>query len=274
MASRDITLNQAVDEAVDTLPFFRRALTRARLGIPRVRNAAMMELQNAMQHDQEMVALCAPMVLSMDGEGFTADTPFAIDVDKLDQLLQLILKYLPSILELIMKLFAPMVAFLLCSLTLPASAQDMICANGQCVLRQAAQSVVRVATAPVRYAAVSSVQGYGSSGSAASQSYGSAGSASFSYTPFRPFRNMAARANARQASRAAAMAASYGSGGSQMVAPIEVIQLSAAPSSGCQCVDCQCPQLPESSPPLEMKVKPIHFIDKNRNVADEYVYWK
>lgn len=178
-----------------------------------------------------------------------------------------------------MKLFAPMVAFLLCSLTLPASAQDMVCSNGQCVLRQAAQSVVRVATAPVRYAAVSSVQGYGSSGSAASQSYGSAGSTSFSYTPFRPFRNMAARASARQASRAAAMAASYGSGGSQMVAPVEVIQLTAAPSSGCQCVDCQCvgcdcPQLPESRPPLELKVKPIHFIDKNRNVADEYVYWQ
>lgn len=92
------TFADLVDTAIEKLPPIRRRLVRLRM-----RNATYSE----MLYNELMVRCCEESsefaTLCEEVEGFGANAPFSLDLDKLDQLLAIIIKYLPSILELILK---------------------------------------------------------------------------------------------------------------------------------------------------------------------------
>jgi hypothetical protein len=234
MSTRTITIAEVLDLAVQRLPRLRRGVTKMRLRNPMYREHLLAELRLHASTDTECFALMGqPFADSLSDASIGDATPFAIDLDKLDQLITLFMKWLPKILELVdlLKLFT-LVAFLLLSVPTPAAAQ---CANGQCVLRAAARIVaapVNVVSSVPRYASVSTVSGYGSAGS--SSSYGSAGSQAASRW------RVGDRFRANKASRAASYGSTgsgYGSSGSMLVVPV-------AASPDCTCVDCKCKSAP------------------------------
>lgn len=104
MTTTQITLSEATDKAIEKLPFLRRKTTKFYLRFPKVREAYMDRLRLSLYDD----ARCMEMfpVASLLTESFTEDTPITMDLDQLERFLQIIIEYLPKILEIILPLFA------------------------------------------------------------------------------------------------------------------------------------------------------------------------
>lgn len=254
MSERTVTISEILDLAVQRLPRLRRGVMKMRLQSPRYREHLLAELRLHASEDSECCLLMGqPFAASLADASIGDATPFAIDLGKLDKLIELFLKWLPKILDLL-KLFA-IAAFLVLLLSTPSTATAQ-CANGQCVLRAAA----RVVAAPVnvvrsvapRYASVSAVSGYGSAGSSV-VSYGSAGSQAAQRW------RLGDRIRANRASRAASYgiagsaatysSPSYGSAGSMMVMPVAASQCGCP---DCTCVDCKCQPASAPAVPVPM----------------------
>lgn len=258
MSERTVTISEVLDLAVQRLPRLRRGVMKMRLQSPRYREHLLAELRLHASEDSECCLLMGqPFADSLADASIGDATPFAIDLGKLDQMIELFLKWLPKILDLL-KLFA-IAAFLVFLLSVPGTATAQ-CANGQCVLRAAA----RVVAAPVnvvrsvapRYASVSAVSGYGSAGSSVA-SYGSAGSQAAQAAPrwrlgdrIRANRASRAAANYGSAGSAASYSStSYGSAGSMMIMPVAA---SPCGCPDCTCVDCKCQQASAPAVPVPM----------------------
>lgn len=137
MAQKNISLNEALDQAVERLPFWRRKTAQWKLRNREFRQGVLLELATTLSEEPKVQAMNLPMLANMQGPPQHAATaaptapnpnqpqpapagavmddndldaafaaPIGIDVDKLAQILDLILKYLPAILDLITKLFA------------------------------------------------------------------------------------------------------------------------------------------------------------------------
>ena len=106
---KDITLNEALDMAVDKLPFYRRPGTKLRLKNKQYRLQVLQELRMKLCDEDD-----CPCAQVYSAETFNVmETRFAIDLDNLDKLLSIIVKYLPTILEIVLKFFGIMLFFCL-----------------------------------------------------------------------------------------------------------------------------------------------------------------
>lgn len=99
------TLSQALDLAVDKLPLLRRRAANRRLSRPKIREAALDDLAIKLCDDCDCCSILGPAFVAALESG-SIDTKFELDLDQLERLLQIIIEYLPQILEIIMKLFA------------------------------------------------------------------------------------------------------------------------------------------------------------------------
>lgn len=97
------TFDELLDDAVERLPWLRRRVAKRRLRSQDARQGAIDELRLKLCDDEE----CKSMGLHpvMASAAVVATTPFAIDIDNLERLLELIIKYLPQILDIILPLF-------------------------------------------------------------------------------------------------------------------------------------------------------------------------
>lgn len=106
---KDITLNEALDMAVEKLPFYRRPGTKLRLKNKQYRLQVLQELRMKLCDEDD-----CPCAQVYGAEAFNVmETRFAIDLDNLDKLLSIIIKYLPTILEIVLKFFGIMLFFCL-----------------------------------------------------------------------------------------------------------------------------------------------------------------
>lgn len=103
MATKEVTLNQLLDDAVETLPFVRRKIMQARMRNPRARAKVLDELQLSIYEDPRAASM--GIQPAFGSASFTAETPFSIDIDNLERILKLIVEYLPQIIQLITALF-------------------------------------------------------------------------------------------------------------------------------------------------------------------------
>lgn len=120
MSKKVTSVSKLVDEAVDELPFLRRRLTKAYFRFrPEAKELCCLQAMAAVAASECCDYTVWPLQSFGDepsGNGMTlaaafeagtvdVDTPFAIDLDKLERLLQMIIQYLPKILEIILPLF-------------------------------------------------------------------------------------------------------------------------------------------------------------------------
>lgn len=111
MAQDKISLNKLLDKAVDKLPFFRRKTTQWKLRNPEFREAVLMEVASQLSENPKVQAMGIPALTADvataggDEVGINWDADILIDLDKLQQLLDMLIKYLPAIIDLITKLF-------------------------------------------------------------------------------------------------------------------------------------------------------------------------
>lgn len=96
----EITLSQAVEQAIDRLPSLRQRLARRRMSNPRIREAVMDELIAKLCDcpDCQVMGIAAQL-----GDTANADTLLKIDLDQLEKFFQLIIQYLPTILDMVLK---------------------------------------------------------------------------------------------------------------------------------------------------------------------------
>jgi hypothetical protein len=92
---RNVSFSDLVDEAIDKLPLVRRKLVKRRMN-----NAAYREELCASCMSHCMSAMPSFAVQAGDADEFTA---FSLDLTTIDKLLELIVKYLPTIIDLILK---------------------------------------------------------------------------------------------------------------------------------------------------------------------------
>ena len=105
MQTNETTLDGLMEMAVAKMPRFRRRVMQRRLNRPHIRQAVAEDLVVKLHDDPRAAAIGLPVAV-FAGDNFTEETPFAIDVARLQEILDLILEYLPRIIELITVLFA------------------------------------------------------------------------------------------------------------------------------------------------------------------------
>jgi hypothetical protein len=90
-----------IDQAIENLPPLRRGIYSRLMKNDKIRSKV---------HDFVLSKCCDEMPQEMSSfmsiNGFNANTTFDLDIEKVEEWIQLILKYLPQILALIMSLFA------------------------------------------------------------------------------------------------------------------------------------------------------------------------
>lgn len=133
--STQYSMSELLDMAVEKLPFLRRRVAQLRLRNSKYRTAFLDELtlkccDNA--ESSEILGTVACVGL-MSGE-ITTTTKFAIDPDKLERLLQILIEYLPKLLEIILPLFMQTILLLLAFSLLGTAANAQQCdpATSQC----------------------------------------------------------------------------------------------------------------------------------------------
>lgn len=125
------TLNLSVDKAIEQLPLFRRLPIRIKFRMnPRFRANVIADLRVKIYDDPDFEQL--GLLQSFGSDTFTADTPFSIDIDNLEKLLQLIIKYLPMLIDLFSKLFVSILFLILSASTSQSVVAQTICINGRC----------------------------------------------------------------------------------------------------------------------------------------------
>lgn len=126
MATVQKTLSECLDDAVAIMPIFRQLAWRGRLKFPGFRRKTLAELRERLHDDERLESIVmddgTSLARKLAEDSFTSDTPFAIDIDKLRELLKLILEFLP----LILKLFSGFSAILIALILLPSVADAQL----------------------------------------------------------------------------------------------------------------------------------------------------
>jgi hypothetical protein len=174
MTTRQITMLEAVDEAVERLgPLQRRIVKRRFNRFPQEKLDCCERCMLAATTDTRMAQIgMASVVQGFSSGTIQADTPFSIDLDQFEQFLKILIEYLPKLLEILIPLFTSWMLPLAIAFSLAGSAVAQ-CPNGQCplpqrsayvpyaapivegqpvrnVVRAVAAPVVRVASVPIR----------------------------------------------------------------------------------------------------------------------------
>jgi hypothetical protein len=128
MSTTSVSMSELLDMAVDKLPPLRRTVAKFRLASRRYRSNLLNELCLHCCDNPD----CSPL-LGSAWSGLMAGTisptdKFGIDPDKLERLLQIIIEYLPKLLEIILPLFMQTILFVLAVCILGSSA------NAQCAV--------------------------------------------------------------------------------------------------------------------------------------------
>lgn len=139
------TLSQLLDDAVDASPFFRRMAYKWKLRNASFRDKVLIDLRVKLHDDPEVQEMGISTILASDA--FNANAVIQIDLDKLEKLIQLIIKYLPEIIKLIGILFPASIAFLCLALS-PGIADAQILRRG--VVRQQTYSSCPGGVCPTR----------------------------------------------------------------------------------------------------------------------------
>lgn len=146
------SVDEMIDDAIERLPFLRRRIVQRKLASnPEKREEIADQVLLKMSEDPQASAVFGSSIAAgMASGSITAKTPFSLDIDKLEQLIQLILKYLPQILQLF-KLFVSIAVFIVFSLAIESRvfAASPDCANGVCRLQQVSSTSPRVAAVPI-----------------------------------------------------------------------------------------------------------------------------
>lgn len=130
------SMSELLDQSVERLPFLRRKVAQFRLrNNSKYRTAVLDELCLKCCDNPEAAEILGTVACAglMSGE-ITATTKFNIDPDKLERLFQILIEYLPKLLEILLPLFAQMAWFLLAFSLLGSAANAQQCdpATGQC----------------------------------------------------------------------------------------------------------------------------------------------
>lgn len=204
MATVTKSVDEMIDDAIERLPFLRRKIVQRNLARhPHKREEIADQVLLKISEDPAAIAIFGSSIAEGIASGsITAQTPFSIDIDKLEQLIQLILKYLPQILQLFM-LFVSIAMFFVASLAFSSTSAAQGGSTGTYRYGSSGSAAV------VSYGSSGYAKTYGSTGSAV-VSYGSRGTAVAAY-------GSSGSAVASYASSGSAVA-SYGSSGSTAVA--------------------------------------------------------
>lgn len=104
------TLPQAVDLAIDQLGPVRKSFMKRLMNRPKIREAIIENVALKLSDDERVKALGPEfgqyLGQVMSGQTGLMTAAFSIDTAKLEQLLKLIVEYLPQIIQIIMMLFA------------------------------------------------------------------------------------------------------------------------------------------------------------------------
>lgn len=126
MSSPSYSVSELLDLAVDKLPPLRRRVVKLRLSSRKYRDALLDELALKLCDNPESSAILGAGVVTglMDG-GISSQEKFGFDPANLEKLLQIIIKYLPELLAIILPLFMQLaILMLVLSIGSIASAQD------------------------------------------------------------------------------------------------------------------------------------------------------
>lgn len=125
---QEVSVNQLLEAAVDKLPPLRKRVTKLRMRNPRYREQVANEVAMHLAESDRVASL--GVKIPINDAQFGMDSKIGIDPGKLEELLKIIVTYLPQILDIIMRLFAPAIAFLVVSLA--ASLAMAQCPGGRC----------------------------------------------------------------------------------------------------------------------------------------------
>jgi hypothetical protein len=145
MSLTSIHIDDAVDMAVERLPLIRRRVLQRRLRNADYRRTFTDELLLKLHDDEDCCAIGMQTTIA------AGEREFGFDPANLQKFLEIIIKYLPQLLAIILPLFMsllPLIALLLLP-TGNAAAQTTVCENGVCYQIQAAPSVPRPAVQAV-----------------------------------------------------------------------------------------------------------------------------
>lgn len=145
--TRSISLDEALDLAVNKLGPLRERVMRRRLRNAEYRESVLDELALKLSACPDCASLGIQTVFS--SSGFSAHTPFQINLDNLERFLQIIIQYLPTILDLVLK-FLPLFIAVMAMLMIANTASGQ-CVNGVCQLptRTPVINTFRIAASPV-----------------------------------------------------------------------------------------------------------------------------
>lgn len=129
------SMSELLDQTVERLPFLRRKVAQRRLRNDKYRAALLTELCLKCCDDSEVSEILGvPTCSGLMSGAITATDKFSIDPDKLERLFQILIEYLPKLLEIILPLFMQTILFVL-AMTIFSSglnAQQCDPATGQC----------------------------------------------------------------------------------------------------------------------------------------------
>lgn len=108
MTQVQISLNEAIDQATERLPFLRRRIAkRAFRRDPELKAEVADRIMVGAEKDERFEACCLGLCSGYASGSISASTSFGIDLDNLERFLQIIVEYLPKILEIVLK-FIPL----------------------------------------------------------------------------------------------------------------------------------------------------------------------
>lgn len=123
------SMSELLDQTVERLPFLRRKVAQRRLRNDKYRAALLTELCLKCCDDSEVSEILGvPTCSGLMSGAITATDKFSIDPDKLERLFQILIEYLPKLLEIILPLFMQTILFVLAVSILGSSA------NAQCAV--------------------------------------------------------------------------------------------------------------------------------------------
>ena len=129
------SMSELLDQTVERLPWLPKKVFKRRLRNDKYREAALDEFCLKCCSNPEAAEILGTVTCAglMSGE-ITAISKFAIDPDKLERLFQILIEYLPKLLEIILPLFMQTIMFFLAMTILSSGLNAQQCdpATGQC----------------------------------------------------------------------------------------------------------------------------------------------
>ena len=134
-STNSYSMSELLDQTVERLPFLRRKVAQRRLRNDKYRAALLTELCLKCCDDAEVSEILGvPTCSGLMSGAITATDKFSIDPDKLERLFQILIEYLPKLLEIILPLFMQTIMFVLAMTILSSGLNAQQCdpATGQC----------------------------------------------------------------------------------------------------------------------------------------------